>query len=173
MKNILFALLFLIPLRGTSQVVIMKDTIPEKEIASGTNAIPPSHSIYMLPSNYFPEKIKEKYSCPIEITESFVISNEIGEPIAVIKYLNVTDKLIDGVEFDIACFDNFERKVNQIRGNNISGGISQDNLESGYEITNQWTLHLQENTTHIKPKVTKVHFSDGTIWPSLKTKKKA
>ena len=116
-------------------------------------------------NSYFPQKVKHKDICPVEIQESYISENVIGEPVASIRYINISEKTIDAIDINMYCYDNFNEKVNRIGGDNIFNGISQDELQSGYEQTAEWTLHLYENTKKIKPKIIRVHFTDGSVWP--------
>lgn len=102
---------------------------------------------------------------PVKIIKYKLMENEIGTPVIVLTYKNDSNKTIDALTFSVDCYDNFNEPVNKISGGNTYTGIAQEILKPGKRTVDSWTLYLFDNATKVsQPKITKVHFTDGSTW---------
>lgn len=104
---------------------------------------------------------------PLKVTGVSITYNSIGIPEANIDFKNVSQKQIRAIELTFRCYDDFGRPVNRFLDNhNTFYGIAQGiSIESGATYGLTWTLNLYDLTTNIKNiSITKVAYSDGTVW---------
>ncbi len=127
----------------------------------------------------------------VKVISSWVEYNAIGNPEACVVILNGTKRTLDAYEADIFCYDNFNRPVRHYSsGSNRFRGLSQDRIEPGeynaqradpevwdkrlWLYVDTWTLFGHENTTKIRVKVVRAHFTDNTVWtPRQETSQRA
>ncbi len=105
-------------------------------------------------------------SAPVELAElSFV--TDIATHVSV-KFKNVSQKTIDGVEFVILQFDNFGRpayRFDNISYGNVSGELTMQGAAApGDTLHSGWIMFNIEKTTKGKVVVKQVHFTDGAVW---------
>ncbi|MCY6372484.1 DUF5050 domain-containing protein [Clostridium ganghwense] len=123
-------------------------------------------------NNYIPIKTGIYFFKPNEryIGETTVIvADSIGDPVANITVVNLSDKEIDAFKISFKCYDAFDKPVNKFLDNsNTFYGVAQNiSLKSAEFDEYMWSLSLYDLTTKIKDiKVLEVHFTDGTTWKS-------
>lgn len=116
------------------------------------------------------EKIKfiskfKSLGSPVALNEASVTFNSIGNPEANLIIQNISNKIIDGYEVDVFCYDNYGRAVKHyLHKTNKFGGISQGEIGINEEDSSYWTLYSLENTTKITVFIRSVHFKNGTKW---------
>ncbi len=111
-------------------------------------------------------KIEPKTITEIEISSSKITKDSIGTPILNVSFLNKTDKTVDGVDIEAYFLNNFDEPVGQfgMKREEAFGGSIQEKINPKGTYTAQWNLAVYEQTTKIKSiKITRVHFTDGTI----------
>lgn len=102
-------------------------------------------------------------ACPVIITKYWLTENDIGDPVAHLRFKNISKKKVDGIKIGIYCFNNFGEQISYGFDSYYSG-ITQDVILAGGTDYNYWTLSLFDNTTKIKPFITDVHYRDGSEW---------
>ncbi|NLK53136.1 MAG: hypothetical protein GX295_11960 [Syntrophomonadaceae bacterium] len=109
-----------------------------------------------------PPKIEKVTDAPVEITdlkaEEAIMYNE-----GYIYYKNVTDKLIDRVEFEMLLFNRDGQAIKDTHSkSSCKRVISESRLLPNTVTDRGW--YIQKGTAKIKARVAKVVFSDGTTW---------
>lgn len=111
----------------------------------------------------------KKIGSPLAINFVSVETNSIGGSVANVSVSNISNKIVDGFEVSISCYDNYERPVNHYAyKTNKYKGISQDEIKMDFEEASSWTLHGHDNTTKIIVSLVSVHFKDGKVWRPTK-----
>lgn len=115
-----------------------------KEKAVSTNVVEADNQPVSLVSVQFPEYVVPQ----VDVT-----------------FKNNTQKVIDGVEFVVICFDNFGRPAKE-NGKNVSGKITmQKSIQPDSTGGASWNVYsISENTKKGKIIVSQVHFNDGSTW---------
>lgn len=78
-----------------------------------------------------------------------------------------TDATVDGVRFDVWCFDNFGDVIRApaLRDHPGFGMVDQQTITPGQRATGTWSLRFGADTcTRARAWVRQVHFTDGTQW---------
>lgn len=105
---------------------------------------------------------------PVEIVSATMDENSIGTPEIHLTIRNVSKKVVDGFEFSVDLFDNYDRPVYHYRiadDGNTYNGINQDKIWSGGQGSWYWTLYGFDLATKYKNlRVRSVHFTDGSTW---------
>jgi hypothetical protein len=105
---------------------------------------------------------------PVEIVAAEMGENSIGTPEINLTLRNVSRKVIDGFEFSVDLYDNYDRPVYRYRvssDGNTFGGISQDKIQPGGRAYWTWTMYgFDLATKHKNFRIRSVHFTDGSIW---------
>ena len=110
------------------------------------------------------EKFRQLKS-PIAIVEPKVNFNSIGNPEAFMKFINISNKVIDAITIDIYCYNNFNNPVNHyLHKTNLFRGIAQEEFSQNEESFGIWTLYGYDNTTKFKAIIRQIHFKDNTKW---------
>ena len=78
-----------------------------------------------------------------------------------------TDATVDGVRFDVWCFDNFGDVLHAPahRDHPGFGMVDQQAIAPGQRASGSWSLRFgAETCTRARARVRQVHFTDGTQW---------
>lgn len=109
-----------------------------------------------------------KKNRPLSIEALGLHSNVINLPQLVVVTTNNTGKPVEAYTVSAECFNKFDEPVNDIAGNNVYSGISQDTIPAGQKDKSSWQMSLHRNTAYARVWITRVRFSDGTEWHQTK-----
>ena len=99
----------------------------------------------------------------LEIVNYSITKNIIGSPEITIYTHKLTSKTIDAFDIEFYCFNNYNEPVSCNFISNKFNGTVQKIVPQNGEFT--WNLCLASTMTKIDSlKITRVHFTDGTIW---------
>jgi|GEM_PF-2239058 len=105
---------------------------------------------------------------PVVMVSAIMDENSIGTPEIHLTIRNVSKKVIDGFEFAVDLYDNYDRPVYHYRiasDGNTFRGISQDKISPGGQGQWYWPLYGYDLATKYKDlRIRSVHFTDGTTW---------
>jgi hypothetical protein len=105
---------------------------------------------------------------PVDIVAVNMTQNSIGTPEINLTIRNRSGKTIDGFQFAVDLYDNYDRAVNHYRSSsdgNTYGGISQEAIHPGGQADWVWTLYGFDLATKYKNlRIRSVHFTDGITW---------
>lgn len=110
--------------------------------------------------------------CPVEFDEAYIMYTELSTPIIHASFKNKSNKTIDAVKCVIECYNRFDEKViNPLSDSHkiyadFESTISPDDYGGG----NMDLTFTQDATSKAKITVLKVHFTDGTVWSSNKSR---
>lgn len=112
------------------------------------------------------ELIKNKY-VPLKVVDSYITYSVLDTPEANIRVANLTEKKIVSFDVTFKCYDNYgDPVIDPTSGSSLFSGTTRTfELSSGGYATFTWDLLWQDNTTSLRNiTITKVAYSDGTVW---------
>jgi hypothetical protein len=104
-----------------------------------------------------------RHAGPLLISGVMIRENSIGVPEVTIEVGNTSDRTIEAYDVEIECFDAFGEPV-KLLGDNIFRGTSDDVIEESYVEESTWMLAVQQTTTRVAVRVTRVKPSYGQVW---------
>lgn len=111
---------------------------------------------------------EESKKPPVELVSTEMGHNSIGTPTMEIAIRNLSSKVVDGFEFAVDLYDNYDRAVYHYRiqsDGNSYYGIAQHKVQPGGTEDWSWTMYGFDLATKYKNlRVRSVHFTDGTEW---------
>lgn len=113
------------------------------------------------------EAEQRKLTHPLIIKKMGIIINRIGVPELVVQVRNDSGDTIEAFTVCAECFNKFDEPVG-LGGDNLFKGISQQTLKDGELDLCEWTLTLRNATSYANIWISRIKFSDGTVWEQSK-----
>lgn len=114
------------------------------------------------------EAFPEQADCPVRVEVTEVSPARFtGVDVRVRLTNSRTDATVDGVRFDVWCFDNFGDVLHAParRDHPGFGMVDQQTIAPGQRASGSWSLRFgAETCTRARAWVRQVHFTDGTQW---------
>lgn len=113
------------------------------------------------------EAEQRKLTHPLVMKKMGIVLNRIGVPELVVQVRNDSGETIEAFTVSAECFNKFDEPIG-LGGDNLFKGISQDTLRDGESELCEWTLTLRNSTSYAKVWISRIKFSDGTVWEQSK-----
>ncbi len=112
------------------------------------------------------EAARKALECPLEPIDGRITRDSANVPYVYAQWENVTDKTIDAYKVEIRCYDRFGDPVYYYTNrSNVFTGQAQHTIKPGRKTPSgtYWYMHGFDLLAEAKLKITKVHFTDGTV----------
>jgi len=106
-------------------------------------------------------------NCPVEV-ENVVISvvANMSFPYCTVEFFNLSNREVSSLKFNIVCYDSFGSPVGEVPNNQIEAILQDESAEPETSFGSDKNIPLSNHpsTRRVDIVITKILFSDGTVW---------